>query len=112
MEVLKDYKAWLSAIRRDQAASRENIDLVEFDERGFVKINPLYNWTRDQTWMHIRKYDLPYNPLYDQFYPSIGCKPCTSPVDKGGNERDGRWRGMPKTECGIHIDNDENNENE
>jgi phosphoadenosine phosphosulfate reductase len=102
LRVLKTKDAWLSAIRRDQARTRESIDVIEIDNRGVIKINPLYNWTRDQTWMYIRKYDLPYNPLHDQYYPSVGCKPCTSPVDKGGDERDGRWRGMPKVECGIH----------
>jgi len=101
--VLKTKDAWLSAIRRDQARTRESIDVVEIDNKGAIKINPLYNWTRDQAWMYIRKYDLPYNPLHDQYYPSVGCKPCTSPVDKGGDERDGRWRGMPKVECGIHT---------
>ena len=110
LRVLKTKSAWLSSIRRDQAVTREKIDVIEIDGRGFVKINPLYNWTRDQTWMYIRKYDLPYNPLHDQYYPSIGCKPCTSPVDKGGSERDGRWRGMPKVECGIHVTKDEEEE--
>jgi phosphoadenosine phosphosulfate reductase len=103
LRVLKTKDAWLSSIRRDQASTRESIDVIEIDDRDTIKINPLYNWTRDQTWMYIRKYDLPYNPLYDQYYPSIGCKPCTAPVDKGGDERDGRWRGMPKVECGIHV---------
>jgi len=101
--VLKTKDAWLSAIRRDQTRTRESINVVEIDKRGIIKINPLNNWTRDQTWMYIRKYDLPYNPLHDQYYPSVGCKPCTSPVDKGGDERDGRWRGMLKEECGIHA---------
>ena len=103
LRVFKNKCAWLSSIRRDQAITREKVDVIEIDGRGFIKINPMYNWTRDQTWMYIRKYDLPYNPLHDQYYPSIGCKPCTSPVDKGGSERDGRWRGMPKIECGIHV---------
>jgi len=102
LSVLKTKDAWLSAIRRDQSRTRESIDVVEIDNRGIIKINPLYNWTKFQTWMYIRKYDLPYNPLHDQYYPSVGCKPCTSPVDKGGDERDGRWRNMPKEECGIH----------
>jgi phosphoadenosine phosphosulfate reductase len=111
LRILKTKDAWLSSIRRDQAVTREFIDVIEIDARGVVKINPMYNWTKDQTWMYIRKYDLPYNPLHDQFYPSVGCKPCTSPVDKGGNERDGRWRGMPKVECGIHSFNNKNKDN-
>lgn len=106
LRILKTKSAWLSSIRRDQAVTREKIDVIEIDGRGFVKINPIYNWTGDQTWIYIRKYDLPYNPLHDQYYPSIGCRPCTSPVDKGGSERDGRWRGLPKVECGIHVNGD------
>lgn len=106
LQVLKTKSAWISSIRRDQSRTRAKIEVIEIDSRGNIKINPLYNWTGEQTWMYIRKYDLPYNPLHDQYYPSIGCKPCTLPVDKGGDERDGRWRGMQKTECGIHIYND------
>ncbi len=105
LRVLKTKNAWLSSIRRDQSKTRENIEPLEVDDRGTIKINPLYNWTRDEIWMYIRKYDLPYNPLHDQYYPSIGCKPCTKPIDKGGNERDGRWKGLKKTECGIHLYN-------
>lgn len=103
LDVLKTKDAWLSSIRRDQSITRESINVIEKDDRGIIKINPLFNWNRDQTWMYIRKYDLPYNSLHDQYYPSIGCKPCTSPVDKGGDERDGRWKYISKTECGIHV---------
>ncbi|KYK26656.1 hypothetical protein AYK20_03335 [Thermoplasmatales archaeon SG8-52-1] len=112
LRILKKKDAWLSSIRRDQATTREFIDVIEIDSRGTVKINPLYDWTGNQTWLYIRKYDLPYNPLHDQYYPSVGCKPCTSPIDKGGSERDGRWRGMPKVECGIHVHNKKNKCNE
>ena len=103
VNILKTKKAWLSSIRRDQSKTRKNIDIIEIDKRGTIKINPLYNWTKDETWMYIRKYNLPYNPLHDQMYPSIGCQPCTKPVDKGGDERDGRWVGKGKLECGIHL---------
>ena len=112
LRILKTKSAWLSSIRRDQAVTREKVDVIEIDGRGVIKINPLYNWTKDKTWMYIRKYDLPYNPLHDQYYPSIGCKPCTFPVDKGGSERDGRWRGMTKIECGIHVNKDEEEDSE
>ena len=112
LRILKTKDAWLSSIRRDQSKTREGIEIIEIDARGTIKINPLYNWTKDKTWMYIRTYNLPYNPLHDQYYPSIGCKPCTKPIDKGGDERDGRWKGMQKTECGIHQYDDENKERE
>lgn len=107
LRVLKTKNVWISSIRRDQSITRAEIDVIEVDGRGTIKINPMYNWTKDQTWLYIKKYDLPYNPLHDQYYPSIGCIPCTVPVDKGGDERDGRWRGMQKLECGIHLYDDE-----
>jgi phosphoadenosine phosphosulfate reductase len=111
LRILKTKKAWVSSIRRDQSKTRAEIDVIEVDGRGTIKINPMYNWTRDQTWLYIKKYDLPYNPLHDQYYPSIGCVPCTAPIDKGGDERDGRWMGMQKLECGIHLyDEKKNNE--
>jgi phosphoadenosine phosphosulfate reductase len=73
---------------------------VEHDERrGIVKLNPLADWTDKDVWTYIFKHDLPYNPLHDQGYDSIGCMPCTAP----GSGRDGRWAGSDKTECGIHL---------
>lgn len=101
--VLKTKDAWLSAIRKDQTINRSKIEMLEFDIRGIIKINPLYNWSKDDVWKYIHKLDLPYNPLYDRGYLSIGCEPCTSIVDEGSNERDGRWRCIDKEECGIHI---------
>jgi len=95
---------WLSANRRDQSPTRADTEVIGIDGRGQIKINPLFNWTRDDCWNYIRKYDLPYNPLHDQFYPSIGCYPCTNPIDKGGDERSGRWVGSDKIECGLHVD--------
>lgn len=108
VRILKTKTAWLSAIRRDQSSSRIEIKVIELDGRDLIKVNPLFNWTRDQVWMYIRKYDLPYNPLHDQYYPSIGCKPCTVPVDKGGSERNGRWKKFQKIECGLHINKIDN----
>ena len=64
-------------------------------------------WTKEQTWDYIRKNKIPYNPLHDKGYPSIGCKPCTIPVQAGGDERDGRWPDMQKLECGIHLYDDD-----
>ncbi|MFX1248858.1 MAG: phosphoadenylyl-sulfate reductase [Promethearchaeota archaeon] len=103
LRILRSKQVWLSAIRRDQSITRAEIESIEIDQRGVIKINPLYKWTRDDAWMYIRKYNLPYNLLHDQYYYSIGCKPCTSPVDEGGDERDGRWKDFMKLECGIHL---------
>jgi len=95
--------AWLSAIRRDQSYTRSVIDTVEIDGRGTFKIYPLAYWTKKQTWDYIRRNKLPYNPLHDKGYMSVGCRFCTSSVKQGGDERDGRWKSTPKLECGIHI---------
>ena len=101
---LKTQRAWATAIRRDQTPQRANAGVVEWDKtNGLVKLNPLARWTSAQVWDHIRDYDLPYNPLHDQNFPSIGCWPCTSPVAAGADPRSGRWAGQVKTECGIHF---------
>ena len=103
LRVLHTKKAWLSALRRDQSVSRSGLNPIEIDGRGSIKIYPLVDWTREQCWSYIREHDLPYNPLHDEGYPSIGCRPCTSPVLPGEPERAGRWNSMPKLECGIHV---------
>ncbi len=103
LRILGEKSAWLSAVRRDQSMTRSGIELVDIDGRGTIKVSPLWNWTKDRTWNYIKDNGLPYNPLYDQHYPSIGCMPCTAPVEKGGDERDGRWKSMSKLECGIHV---------
>ena len=96
--------AWISAVRTEQTAVRASSAVVERDPAsGLVKINPIARWTHDQVWSFIRANDVPYNPLHDQGYPSIGCEPCTTPVAEGENPRAGRWRGREKTECGIHL---------
>jgi len=100
----KRFDAWISAIRRDQTAERAGAAVVERDARfGIVKVNPLVGWTVKDVWRHLLDHDVPYNPLHDRGYPSIGCAPCTSPVAPGEDERAGRWRGTAKTECGLHI---------
>ena len=71
---------------------------------GLVKINPLLTWTRRDVWAYIVTHSVPYNPLHDRGYASIGCWPCTRPVDAGQDERAGRWAGHAKTECGLHVD--------
>ena len=98
------FDAWISAIRRDQTAERASAGVVERDRRfGIVKVNPLVRWTFKDVWRHVHEHDVPYNPLHDQGYPSIGCAPCTSAVAPGEDARAGRWRGTAKTECGLHV---------
>jgi phosphoadenosine phosphosulfate reductase len=103
LRVLHNHSAWLSGIRRDQSRTRGGIEVIDVDGRGMVKICPMAKWTREKTWNYIKKNKLPYHPLHDKGYPSIGCQPCTAPVAKGGDERDGRWPDMQKLECGIHL---------
>ena len=97
--------AWIAGLRRDQSASRAGIDVLErYEHRGapLVKVNPLANWTRGDTWRYLLDHDVPYNPLLDQGYRSIGCAPCTRAVGDDESERAGRWGGR-KEECGIHT---------
>lgn len=95
--------AWSSAIRRDQSNDRAQAAIVEWDKKfHLVKISPLANWTKKQVWGLIMKENIPYNPLHDQGYTSIGCWPCTRAVLAGEDERAGRWSGFAKTECGLH----------
>jgi phosphoadenosine phosphosulfate reductase len=98
------YEAWISAIRRDQTIHRAQAGMVQWDPKfSLVKINPLLNWTKKEVWAFLLKHDVPYNPLHDQGFPSIGCWPCTRPVDNGEDERSGRWAGSAKKECGLHV---------
>lgn len=102
-ETLRHYDAWISGIRRDQSDTRSTTDLLEWNTRhNLVKINPLAFWTSKQVWTYIHHHQVPYNPLLDQGYPSIGCMPCTRPAD-ASNPRAGRWTGFAKTECGLHT---------
>jgi phosphoadenylyl-sulfate reductase (thioredoxin) len=96
--------AWVTAIRRDQTPERATAQLVEPDPKfGLVKINPLVTWTHDDVWGHLYAHDVPFNPLHEQGYPSIGCQPCTSQIVPGEHLRAGRWRDASKRECGIHV---------
>jgi phosphoadenosine phosphosulfate reductase len=98
------YDAWISAIRKDQTGDRAQASVVQWDAKfDLVKVNPLLNWTKEDVWNFIVKHDVPYNPLHDRGYPSIGCWPCTAPVGEGEDERAGRWRGTGKKECGLHV---------
>jgi phosphoadenosine phosphosulfate reductase len=102
---LADLDAWITGIRRDQTPQRRTARLVEWDAaHGLVKLNPLAAWTSEQVWAYIRANDVPYNPLHDRGYPSIGCTHCTRPVAAGEDPRAGRWAGFDKTECGLHVE--------
>jgi phosphoadenosine phosphosulfate reductase len=97
---LSGVDAWITGVRREQAPTRAASPKLERDEkRGIWKVNPLADWSEKDLWSYIFEHDLPYNPLHDQGYASIGCAPCTLP----GEGREGRWSGEDKTECGIHL---------
>lgn len=99
----KGYDAWISAIRADQSAHRAKASIVGWDAKfGLVKVNPLLTWTKRDVWAFIVANRVPYNPLHDQGYASIGCWPCTRAIQEGEDERAGRWAGQAKTECGLH----------
>jgi phosphoadenosine phosphosulfate reductase len=96
--------AWISAIRKTQTADRGRATVVEWDSKfNLVKVNPLLHWTKKDVWGFIHTHDVPYNPLHDRDYPSIGCWPCTRPVAPGEDDRAGRWAGKVKKECGLHV---------
>ncbi|QXQ15710.1 phosphoadenylyl-sulfate reductase [Skermania piniformis] len=101
---LSGYRAWVTGIRRVEAPTRANAPLISFDESfGLVKINPLAAWTDDEVAAYIAEYGILVNPLIDEGYPSIGCKPCTRKPAPGADPRSGRWAGQSKTECGLHA---------
>jgi phosphoadenosine phosphosulfate reductase len=101
--VLNGYAAWITGIRRDQAPTRANAGLVEWDQKfQLVKFNPLAKWKIEDVWAYIKVHEVPYNDLHDRHYPSIGCTHCTAPVMPGEDPRSGRWKNFAKTECGLH----------
>ena len=106
---LNQLDAWVVGLRREQSAGRAQIqilELYEFDrlrEKNILKVNPLARWSRDEVWDYIRHHGIPYNPLMDRGYRSIGCFPCTRVVLSGQDDRAGRWTGFDKSECGIHT---------
>ncbi len=105
-ESAKGFHAWASAIRRDQSQDRARAAIVAWDKKfQLVKVSPLANWTKKEVWALITSENIPYNPLHDQGYTSIGCWPCTRSVLPGEDERAGRWSGFAKTECGLHTQN-------
>lgn len=98
------YDAWISSIRADQSRHRAAASVVGWDAKyNLFKVNPLLGWTQRDVWDYVARHQVPYNPLHDQGYPSIGCWPCTRAVQPGEtDERAGRWAGSSKTECGLH----------
>jgi len=101
---LAGLSAWVTGVRRDQAPTRANTRKLEWDAKfKLVKLNPLADWNWNQVWDYIRAHEVPYNPLHDQNYPSIGCTYCTRPVQEGEDPRAGRWSGFNKIECGLHL---------
>lgn len=100
---LSNKKAWITGLRRLQSEMRKDVDKIEWDPGNKVyKLNPLADWTQSDVWEYIDKHNLPYNPLHNEGYPSIGCIPCTEP-STDQDERSGRWKNLEKTECGIHL---------
>jgi phosphoadenosine phosphosulfate reductase len=105
IEALGPYGAWISGIRRDQSPSRAQTPKVEWSERYDVwKLHPLADWDEKRVWAYIQVNEIPYNPLHDTGYRSIGCIPCTRPTRPDEEERAGRWAGSDKLECGIHAE--------
>jgi sulfite reductase (ferredoxin) len=103
-DYLRQFTAWMTGIRRDQAATRRATPVIQWDAQfGLAKISPLAGWDERQVWAYIVANDIPYNALHDHGYPSIGCTNCTRAVVAGEDPRAGRWSGFAKTECGIHL---------
>lgn len=103
-KALKDLKAWISGIRRDQTSARAHAKILELQEDGLLKVNPLLNWTKADVQKYMEEYNLPKHPLYDKGYRSVGCAPCTIAIGANDDERAGRWAGRGKTECGLHTE--------
>ncbi|KRE25811.1 phosphoadenylyl-sulfate reductase [Agromyces sp. Soil535] len=103
-QALSGYEVWFTGVRREEAPTRSNTPLVTWDERnGLVKVNPLAAWTFDELLDYAGAHQVPVNLLMSHGYPSIGCEPCTKPVAAGEDPRSGRWAGLAKTECGLHL---------
>lgn len=102
-EALSGVKAWISGLRREQSITRRNTQYINRDDKfQNIKICPLIHWTWEEIMTYIELNKLPYNPLHDNGYPSIGCAPCTLPVKDSEDSRAGRWAGLSKIECGLH----------
>ncbi|MGH7821499.1 MAG: phosphoadenylyl-sulfate reductase, partial [Candidatus Binatia bacterium] len=102
-EALQGVRCWINGRRRNQSSLRRAISIVERYEGGVHKVNPLVNWTSQDTHRYLVQHGIPEHPLFEKGYASIGCAPCTRPILAGEDERAGRWSGTGKTECGIHT---------
>jgi len=101
---LAGLQAWITSIRRDQTAARACAGKIEWDRKfGLIKLNPIADWSSRKVWRYLQQHDVPYNPLHERNYPSIGCTHCTRAVRPGEDDRAGRWAGSAKTECGLHL---------
>jgi len=103
--MLQDRDAWVTGMRREQSANRGTVEFTELDDKGRSKFNPLADWSWADVWQYIAVFEVPYNPLHDQFYPSIGCAPCTRAIAVGEDFRAGRWwwEDEGAKECGLHV---------
>ncbi|PSR23604.1 MAG: phosphoadenylyl-sulfate reductase [Sulfobacillus acidophilus] len=103
-QYLADKTAWITGIRRDQTVQRRHAAVIAYDARyHLIKINPLVRWNERDVFRYLVRHQVPYNPLHDCGYPSIGCMPCTHAIKPGDDPRSGRWAGQEKTECGLHL---------
>lgn len=101
---LVNFDAWITGLRRDQFQGRKSTPIIGEDRKyNKIKLSPLATWTEEMVWTYIHAHGLPYNTLHDLNYFSIGCFPCTRAVEPGEDSRSGRWSGLGKTECGIHL---------
>ena len=104
---LGDYDAWMTGLRRSSAPTRADAPVLDpyttHEGHEMLKINPVVEWSRRDVWRYLKEHDLPHHPLYDLGYESIGCAPCTRALFPGEDERAGRWAGVDKVECGIHL---------
>ncbi|MEO2168273.1 MAG: phosphoadenylyl-sulfate reductase [bacterium] len=105
LEALEPFHAWVSGIRRNQSPSRASIRKAQWSQRyGLWKMHPIASWDERRVWDYITSNGIPYNPLHDAGYRSIGCIPCTRPTRPDQEERAGRWAGSDKLECGLHLE--------
>ena len=103
--MLASRTAWVTGLRREQSNNRGDVPFSELDDKGRTKFNPLADWSWADLWQYIAVNDVPYNPLHDQFFPSIGCAPCTRAIAVGEDFRSGRWwwEAEGAKECGLHV---------
>jgi len=103
--MLAERSAWVTGLRREQSNTRGEVPFSEIDDKGRAKFSPLADWTWNDVWQYISAHDVPYNPLHDEFYPSIGCAPCTRAIAVGEDFRSGRWwwEDEKAKECGLHV---------